>query len=64
MTFKTQQARFDDVKWFDSIREGVDQCGNYVFCGDCRKEEPYPCARAAHRHANGYIRVATIYRHA
>ena len=64
MFLKTQQERFDDVKWFDSIREGNDTCGSYAFCVDCRKEEKYPCARAMHRHANGYIRIATIYRHA
>ena len=64
MVFKVQQARFDDVKWFDSIRDGEDKCGSYYFCPNCRKEESYPCARAMHRHVNGYIRVATIHRHA
>ncbi len=63
MSFKLQQAKFDDVKWFDSIREGKDTCGTYAFCSACRKEQPNPCARAASRYANGYIRIAVIYRH-
>ncbi|MBQ3221523.1 MAG: hypothetical protein IJB34_06150 [Clostridia bacterium] len=63
MNFKKQQEKFDDVKWFDSIRAGSDRCGSYEFCGECRKSEPYPCARAAHRHANGYIRIAVIRRY-
>ena len=62
MTLRENQALFDDVKWFDSIREGTDKCGSYAFCGDCRKDEPYPCARAMHRRANGYVRVARIHR--
>ena len=64
MNLKSQQEKFDKVKWFDSIRVGCDACGSYVFCGSCRKEEENPCARAAHRHANGYIRIAVIRRHA
>ena len=64
MNFKRQQEAFDDVKWFDSILEGQDKCGTYAFCNECRKEEPYPCARAAHRYMNGYIRIASIHRHA
>ena len=64
MSFKSQQMIFDKVKWFDSIQAGEDQCGNYEFCKECRKEELNPCARAAHRYANGYVRIATIYRHA
>ena len=63
MNFKKQQEKFDDVKWFDSIQAGSDKCGSYEFCGECRKSEPYPCARAAHRHANGYIRIAVIRRY-
>ena len=63
MTLQAQQAAFDDVKWFDSIKEGRDTCGNYEFCKECRKEQPNPCARAARRFANGYIRIAVIHRH-
>lgn len=63
MNFKRQQDRFDEVKWFDSIRAGMDTCGTYVFCDVCKKDEINPCARAAHRHANGYIRIAVIHRH-
>ncbi|MBQ8292021.1 MAG: hypothetical protein IJX88_05930 [Clostridia bacterium] len=64
MTFKERQAKFDDVKWFDSIQEGADKCGSYTFCTQCRKSEPYPCARAMHRFANGFVRVAQIRRKA
>lgn len=59
-TFKKQQEAFDSVKWFDSIRIGEDQCGTYDFCAYCRKGETNPCARAAHRYKNGYVRIATI----
>ena len=64
MNFERQQKRFDGVKWFDSIRAGDDKCGSYEFCGECRKDEPNPCARAMHRYHNGYIRIAVIYRRA
>lgn len=57
---KKVQDEFDGVKWYDSIREGEDKCGTYVFCAACRKEETYPCARAAERIRNGYIRIATV----
>ena len=62
MNFKRQQDRFDEVKWFDSIKAGYDTCGTYAFCGACQKTETNPCARAAHRQVNGYIRVATLHR--
>ena len=64
MSFERQQKRFDGVKWFDSIRAGDDRCGTYAFCGECRKDEPNPCARAMHRYQNGYVRSAVIRRHA
>lgn len=64
MDFKKKQDSFDEVKWFDSIQVGNDRCGSYEFCGSCRKEEPYPCARAEHRHRNGYIRIAIIHKRA
>ena len=63
MNFKLQQKRFDNIKWYDSIRSGSDKCGSYDFCSQCRKDEPNPCARAAHRYQNGYVRIATIHRH-
>ena len=63
MSFKKQHEKFDNVKWFESIQMGGDRCGEYEFCGECRKDEPYPCARAAHRYGNGYVRVAVIRRH-
>ena len=62
MTLKERQTQFDDVKWYDSIQEGVDKCGSYDFCHACRKDEPSCCARAMNRHAYGYIRVARICR--
>jgi hypothetical protein len=61
MNLKSQQSIFDDVKWFDSIQAGEDRCGTYAFCKRCRKTDEYPCARAANRMENGYIRVATVY---
>lgn len=63
MSFKSQQKQFDDIKWCDSVLAGEDKCGSYEFCGKCRKEEKYPCARAAHRYENGYIRLAIIRSH-
>ena len=53
MDFKTQQKEFDNVKWYDSILEGNDRCGTYVFCDKCIKTEEYPCARAKARYENG-----------
>ena len=64
MDLKQQQKRFDNVKWFDSIQVGDDRCGTYELCEVCRKDQEYPCARAARRYRNGYVRVATIHRHA
>ena len=60
MDFKTQQQEFDNVKWYDSIVEGTDKCGTYVFCGRCNKAEKYPCARAKERYEKGYVRIATV----
>ena len=60
MDFKNQQERFDDIKWYDSVLEGRDKCGSYAFCCKYRKEEEYPCARAAYRYENGYVRIAVI----
>ena len=63
MNYTLQQKKFDKIKWRDSIESGWDRCGSYEFCGECRKEEPNPCARAATRYENGYVRVAVIHRH-
>ena len=63
MDFKTQQNQFDVQKWFDSMWAGRDKCGEYDFCCKCSKTEKYPCARAAHRYNNNYIRIAVIRRH-
>ena len=47
------QDKFDQIKWFDSMKEGRDMCGTYEFCSCCKKEPTYPCARAAHRYQSG-----------
>ncbi len=60
MDFKSQQARFDDIKWYDSIVAGCDRCGSYDFCSVCDKTETEPCARATYRYKNGKTRIATI----
>ncbi len=63
MDFKGQQARFDDIKWYDSIVSGSDRCGTYEFCSVCDKTESEPCARAAYRyggHDTRWTRIATI----
>ncbi len=61
MDFKSQQDRFDVIKWYDSIVAGYDTCGSYAFCDDCEKSEPEPCARAAYRHKiQGWTKIATI----
>lgn len=62
MDYKTQQKVFDDAKWYDSVKAGDDQCGTYAFCGQCSKEEEYPCARAAYRFERGYVRIARVRR--
>ena len=58
MGLKSQQALFDVVKWYDSMKAGYDKCGSYSFCKGCDKTDSYPCARAAHRYQHGYVRVA------
>ncbi len=61
MDFQSQQKKFDDIKWYDSIVAGCDRCGTYDFCAVCDKEESEPCARAAYRlEAKDKIRIATI----
>lgn len=62
MRFKQEQDCFDKIKWFDSISVGYDTCGSYVFCGCCHKDEANPCARAAYRYENGYVRIAWLRR--
>ena len=63
MDFKTQQEQFDNQKWYDSVMAGEDKCGTYEFCVKCSKMDTYPCAKAAHRYNNKYIRLAVIRRH-
>ena len=62
MSYKSEQEKFDSVKWYDSIVAGEDRCGTYEFCGKCKKEERYPCARAMLRHSRGVVRIAVIRR--
>ncbi len=63
MDFKTMQCQIDDRKWYDSVLAGEDKCGNYDFCVKCSKSDKYPCARAAHRYENKYVRIAVVRRH-
>lgn len=63
MKLKERQKEFDVIKWYDSVLAGEDKCGSYKFCVKCRKEEPYPCAKAEHRYNTGYYRLAVIRRH-
>ena len=60
MNFQQQQDAFDTVKWYDSIQAGEDKCGTYAFCAKCRKEDEFPCARAAYRYDNKFIRIAIV----
>ena len=61
MTYEKQQQLFDEVKWFDSINAGADMCGTYAFCGKCKKQLTYPCARAQRKYENGgAVRVAVV----
>ncbi len=62
MDFESQQKKFDDIKWYDSIVAGEDRCGSYEFCEKCNKQEPCPCARAIARfYNNNMTKIATIY---
>ena len=60
MDYKAWQENFDQKKWKDSIIAGEDTCGSYDFCVKCKKAESEPCARAAERFENPYIRVAIL----
>ncbi len=64
MDYKSQQADFDNKKWYDSVLVGDDRCGTYDFCVKCDKSEEYPCAKAMERfNGKKYIRLAIIRRH-
>jgi hypothetical protein len=41
-----KQKKFDEQKWLDSEKLGVDTCGTYKFCGKCDKSFENPCAVA------------------
>ncbi|MBE5753475.1 MAG: hypothetical protein E7343_05390 [Clostridiales bacterium] len=60
MDYKAWQKDFDERKWKDSIVLGYDACGTYEFCNKCNRTESEPCARAAYRHKNRRVRIATI----
>ncbi|MBR1974446.1 MAG: hypothetical protein IKA20_01180 [Clostridia bacterium] len=62
MNYKSEQNKFDNIKWYDSIIAGEDRCGTYEFCGKCKKDEQYPCAHAMFRHKHGLVRIAVIRR--
>lgn len=64
MNYKKQQERFDNIKWYDSVVAGEDRCGSYDFCVKCRKQEKFPCARAANEYEKGYVRIAVVRPHA
>lgn len=40
------QAKLDEQKWNDSIRNHRDMCGAYDFCALCDKKVAFPCATA------------------
>jgi hypothetical protein len=61
MTLQEKQNAFDKIKWYDGIRANRDTCGEYEFCGKCRKSDDYPCARAAERLDRGFVRIAVIH---
>ncbi len=61
MDFKSQQEKFDEIKWYDSIVAGEDRCGSYDFCVGCDKKESFPCARAAYRaREQVWTKLATV----
>ena len=62
MSLKTEQKKFDDVKWYDSILAGEDRCGSYDFCNKCEKELEYPCARAKQKYETKYVRIGVLIR--
>ena len=62
MSLKSEQKKFDDVKWYDSILAGEDRCGSYEFCNQCEKETVYPCARAMQKQKTGYVRIGVLVR--
>ena len=63
-TYMNRQKELDAIKWNDSMMEGEDTCGAYMYCGRCRKIERHPCAHAEERYQRGFVRIAIIYRHA
>lgn len=40
------QAKLDEQKWNDSVRNHRDMCGAYDFCAQCDKSLAFPCATA------------------
>lgn len=46
-----KQRKFDDQKWLDSEKLGVDTCGTYKFCGKCDKSLENPCATAKSKYS-------------
>lgn len=46
-----KQKKFDEQKWLDSKKLGVDTCGTYKFCSKCDKSLENPCAVAQAKHS-------------
>jgi hypothetical protein len=46
-----KQQKFDEQKWLDSEKLGVDTCGTYKFCSKCDKSLENPCAVAKAKHS-------------
>ena len=44
------QAKLDEKKWLDSIKNNKDMCGEYEYCCACNKVEKMPCANAHNRY--------------
>jgi hypothetical protein len=46
-----KQRKFDEQKWLDSEKAGIDTCGTYKFCKKCDKSIENPCATAKAKHS-------------
>jgi predicted PP-loop superfamily ATPase len=46
-----KQKKFDEQKWLESEKLGVDTCGTYKFCGKCDKTIENHCAVAKAKHS-------------
>lgn len=46
-----KQKKFDEQKWLDSEKAGVDTCGSYKFCVKCDKTLENPCDKAKSKYS-------------